>query len=156
MYKFERVSYGQDINAHEYLLDQDGNVNSDFPDLTLFQIVKRAPVLPSYPPEDLFVSRSSNVVVLQKRALSLLVDDKITEFAIHALGAAVEKGIDLALWIQEHAPERVGLGPTTDSVKIVDDFEPLYDGLAPLSRVRINSAVHIRIIKTKADKKVRS
>merc|ERR1711879_495906 len=108
------------------------------PDPYLYRFVKRVPQRPHTRKNDIYVSRSSSFVAMQKRALRLLHEGEV-EVVIHALSAAMEKACDLARGLVEQSNGTIALAPSTSTVTLIDGYEPLKPGLEPITQVRYNS-----------------
>jgi len=67
------------------------------------------------------------------------------EVRVHGLGAAMNRAVKLALLVKEKGGGMYELSPTTSTVALLDDYEPLTEDLMPITLVRYNSAIHIRI-----------
>lgn len=70
-----------------------------------------------------------------------------SEVIIHGLGAAVSTAVNVALILQEKLSHTVDLAVNTSTVDLIDDYRPMYDTDEPFSRVRSNSAVHVRVYR---------
>lgn len=79
---------------------------------------------------------------------------------IHGLGAAIERAILIAQNLVRDGAGSLYMSPTTSSVSLIDDYEPLnnvpsilldsthyFQDLEPFSQVRYNSAIHITVAK---------
>ncbi|KAL9956609.1 hypothetical protein ACROYT_G038108 [Oculina patagonica] len=95
---------------------------------------------------DIYVNRKTDFAAQLERCQKLL-DSSEQEVRIHGLGAAINRAINLALQLEQRGQGTVELSTTTSSVKLVDDFEPEDDDHEGYSKVRTNSAVHIRVYK---------
>lgn len=67
---------------------------------------------------------------------------------IHGLGAAVNKAVDIANKVLQTHSGSVQVSVNTSSVVLVDDYEPLVPDLAPVSQIRLNSAIHVTLTTT--------
>ncbi|TPX70589.1 hypothetical protein SpCBS45565_g01658 [Spizellomyces sp. 'palustris'] len=108
---------------------------------------KRAPPRPPTLANDIYVSRKSQFVALSKRAQKLLDSSDFTFLTIHGLGAAINRAIELALYLREKNPDRITWTITTSSVILVDDIEPEDVEADVYTEPRQNSAIHIRVVK---------
>ncbi|XP_022782033.1 ribonuclease P protein subunit p20-like isoform X1 [Stylophora pistillata] len=95
---------------------------------------------------DIYVNRKTDFAGQLERCQKIL-DSSEQEVTIHGLGSAINRAINLALQLEQRGQGTVELSTTTSSVKLVDDFEPECDDQEGYSRVRTNSAVHIRVYK---------
>lgn len=79
------------------------------------------------------------------RAKNLLVEDGHPFIILHAMGAAIERAVGLAMGISSACSNQVRCQTETATVDLVDDVVPI-DTEADLgTNTRQNSAVHIRI-----------
>jgi len=97
---------------------------------------------------DIYLSRTVRGSDIRRRAFSFLSNEENHFITIHALGSLIRRAIKLAIWLKEKMPDRLQLYPSTSTVTIVDDFEPLVDNLAPITSIRYNNAIHIRVAKS--------
>jgi Alba len=131
--------------------DADGD--TDDPDAILsnpavYRVLKRAPLRGHPGPSDMYVTRGARFCVLVSRALKCLRAHRVVR--LHALGAALQRCADVALVVQEKAGVgAVVLAPTTDTVFVIDDYEPLVPGYPARSRRRPKSALHVTVTATK-------
>jgi hypothetical protein len=85
--------------------------------------------------------------VLVSRAAKILRAQRVLH--MHALGAAVERCADVALAVQTRlGPKAVVLAPSTGTVVVVDDYEPLVPGYPMRTRQRSKNALHVTITLT--------
>ncbi|KAG0039909.1 hypothetical protein BGZ82_006166 [Podila clonocystis] len=106
---------------------------------------KRAPVRPQTLPTDIYVTSNSNYKGQLTRAKKLLVEDGEPFIILHAMGAAIERAIRLALGISAACSGQVRCHTETATVDLVDDVIPVDTELDLDTNTRQNSAVHIRI-----------
>ena len=101
--------------------------------------------------QEIYVSRKSNFMALYQRALRLLNDDSQGEgtgtVTLHGLGASIERCVELALKIQE--TQHAVLETTTSSEELIDEVMPSTEDDLPEWKVRVNSAIHIKITNRK-------
>jgi len=97
---------------------------------------------------DIYLSRTVRGSDVRQRVFSFLSNEENHFITIHALGSLIRRAIKLAIWLKEKMPDRLQLYPSTSTVTIVDDFEPLVDNLAPITSIRYNNAIHIRVAKS--------
>ncbi|KAI8374299.1 uncharacterized protein BYT42DRAFT_575890 [Radiomyces spectabilis] len=109
-------------------------------------IHKRVPQRPATVPTDIYVSKTSKTTVLVNRIKRLMVNEKRPTVTLHGLGAMVVRAMGVALAAQEQMNHHVDLKPTTDTIKLIDDVIPedMDEDLG--TQVRMNSAIHIKII----------
>lgn len=79
------------------------------------------------------------------RAKKLLVEDGEPFIILHAIGAAIERAIRLAMGISTACSGQVRCHTETATVDLVDDVIPVDTELDLDTNTRQNSAVHIRI-----------
>ena len=94
-------------------------------------------------PNHILVSRRCSTASLKARAQKLLRSGRYAEIHVHGLGAALGPAIVLAAGLVQENDGRL-LASTSTSTKMLVDHAT--DGDEP-SRVRYNSAVHIRLLK---------
>jgi hypothetical protein len=61
------------------------------------------------------------------------------------MGSTTERACDLSLKIKDYYGKSVSLSPKTETIMLIDDFEPLDSEHEPLCQIRYNSAIHITI-----------
>jgi DNA-binding protein len=123
------------------------------------------PVRPRARKNDVFVKRSRPKYIYVKRVVELLEDEDVREVVVHGMGAALGFAIEVALMVQEKlgGENAIQLSPKTDSIALVDEFEPLQrvrfhlpylflksfflQGLEPVSISRICSQISIGLKK---------
>ncbi|KAF9299464.1 ribonucleases P/MRP protein subunit pop7 [Mortierella antarctica] len=106
---------------------------------------KRAPVRSQTQPTDIYVTSNSNYKGQLTRAKKLLVEDGETFIILHAMGAAIERAIRLAMGISAACSGQVRCHTETATVDLVDDVIPVDTEQDLDTNTRQNSAVHIRI-----------
>lgn len=67
---------------------------------------------------------------------------------LHGLGVAVRKVVDVANYVRQQHVGSLLMAANTSSIPVVDDYEPLVEGLAPISQIRFVSAIHITLTPT--------
>lgn len=123
------------------------NTDAVLSDPDIYRVLKRAPLRTASSRSDVYVTRGSNFLVLVSRAIMLLRSQKVVH--LHALGAALERCADVALAIQARlGDDAVVLSPTTDTVVVYDDYEPLVPGYPARTRKRSKNALHITVSLT--------
>jgi ribonuclease P/MRP protein subunit RPP20 len=106
---------------------------------------KRAPVRPQTLPTDIYVTTTSSYKGQLTRAKKLLVEDGEPFIVLHAMGAAIERAIGLAMGINTACSGQVRCHTETATVELVDDIIPVDTEKDFDTNTRQNSAVHIRI-----------
>ncbi|KAG0305349.1 ribonucleases P/MRP protein subunit pop7, partial [Linnemannia gamsii] len=106
---------------------------------------KRAPLRPQTLPTDIYVTTSSSYKGQLARAKKLLVEDGQPFIVLHAMGAAIERAIGLAMGINTACSGQVRCHTETATVDLVDDIIPVDTEKDFDTNRRQNSAVHIRI-----------
>ncbi|KAK2708014.1 ribonuclease P protein subunit p20-like [Artemia franciscana] len=111
-----------------------------------FSLRKRLP--PKLPKRnnDIYVNNKTDFKAQLARCRKLL-EDKETTIYIHGLGAALPRAINLALTLKDEFHGILEVSPTTSTVELLDDLEPLQDHLEPMTQPRKSSAVHIKLTK---------
>ncbi|KAF9194525.1 ribonucleases P/MRP protein subunit pop7 [Haplosporangium sp. Z 767] len=106
---------------------------------------KRAPLRPPTLVTDIYVTQSSSYKGQLTRAKKLLVEDGHPFIMLHAMGAAIERAINLAMAVSTACSGQVRCHTETATVNLVDDVIPLDTEKDLDTNTRQNSAVHIRI-----------
>ncbi|KAF0852594.1 nuclear ribonuclease P subunit Rpp20 (Rpp2/Pop7) [Andalucia godoyi] len=164
-----RKEYGGDrADGDDWLLSAtfpDATILRPSPDPKLYRHVKRPPFRMPAQPNDVFVSSDSSKIAVLKRIKALLTHDlakhhtrpvlesqaralaKVPFVCVHGLGRAVQIAVEISLRAQRElgGAQLVTVSATTHSVPLIDDFEPLVPGLEPLTQVRYNSAIIVRL-----------
>ncbi|KAJ5075633.1 ribonuclease p protein subunit p20 [Anaeramoeba ignava] len=116
--------------------------------LSNYNFVKRVPVHPKSNKNDIYVCSKNSINSLMKRAIKLF-DSGVFQIKIHALGYSINKAIEFALLLQEKYLNNLEVSPTTSSEELFDEYQPIEDGLEPISQTRVNSSIHILITRKK-------
>jgi DNA-binding protein len=115
-----------------------------YPDPTLYKHTKRAPNY-KIQENDIYVTRKSVQKAQIKRARELLEEKRLSNVIIYGLGSQITRAVDLAMKLKEFYGDLVVIRPQTDTVELIDDFEPLRDDLEPFSQIRKNSAMKLTL-----------
>lgn len=115
-------------------------VNSDH------NIRRRQPQKPILSDSVIYVSTKSSVKGLLRKIDELILKGE-SEIVIFCLGAAIQRGILLALQVAEN--HSFSISTNTSTSMLIDDLEPTTDEADYEIQKRLNSAV--RIILTKVD-----
>eukprot|EP00742_Colponemidia_sp_Colp-10_P011583 GILJ01012895.1.p1 GENE.GILJ01012895.1~~GILJ01012895.1.p1 ORF type:complete len:137 (+),score=14.93 GILJ01012895.1:43-411(+) len=111
-----------------------------------YRFSKRPAFRPHAAANEIYITRQKNLIVYFNRAQELF-DSGESEVVIHGLGAAIEPAIRLANLIKQRSLGKYTLSVNTNTVPLIDDYEPLQPDVEEKAQVRYNSAVHIRIRK---------
>ena len=95
---------------------------------------------------DVYVTRRTDIKAQLARCQKML-DSDCHVIYIHGLGAATNRAVNLALQLKACSLGTIDLAVNTSTVELVDDLEPQVDDLDPQTRVRNNSAVHIKLFR---------
>ncbi|KAF9116437.1 ribonucleases P/MRP protein subunit pop7 [Mortierella sp. AM989] len=106
---------------------------------------KRAPLRPPTLITDIYVTQTSSYKGQLTRAKKLLIEDGHPFIILHAMGAAIERAINLAMGISNACSGQVRCQTETATVDIVDDVIPVNTERDLETNNRQNSAVHIRV-----------
>ncbi|KAK3828453.1 MAG: hypothetical protein J3Q66DRAFT_13398 [Benniella sp.] len=106
---------------------------------------KRAPLRPPTLITDIYVTQTSSYKGQLARAKKLLVEDGHPFIILHAMGAAIERAIGLAMGLSTACSNQVRCHTETATVDLVDDVIPVDMETDLETNTRQNSAVHIRI-----------
>eukprot|EP00128_Syssomonas_multiformis_P002769 Colp12_sorted_trinity150504_noHs@5397 len=109
-----------------------------------FAIKKRVPPRMPAKENDIYVCRTTQFPAQFEKAKKLL-DSGYDEINIHGLGAAINRAINLGLQLKERYLDTLEVSATTSTVALVDDLEPLKNNVQPKTRVRNNSAIHVKV-----------
>ncbi|KAK3728601.1 hypothetical protein QZH41_011681 [Actinostola sp. cb2023] len=111
-----------------------------------FTVKKRTPQRSPKKKNDVYINRKTDFKAQLERCQKIL-DSRHQEVWIHGLGAAINRAINLALQLKHRGMGTIEISANTSSVDLIDDFEPLDDEHESHSKVRTNSAIHIRVFK---------
>ncbi|KAF7273286.1 ribonuclease P protein subunit p20 [Rhynchophorus ferrugineus] len=107
---------------------------------------KRRPEKPEIGKNIIYVNTKTSTKGLLEKCLKLIKNDE-EEIVIYCLGAAIQRGILLALQITEkHISYQIDTN--TFSTTLIDDLEPAVDDVDYEIQKRFNSALRIRVFKT--------
>ncbi|KAF9099153.1 ribonucleases P/MRP protein subunit pop7 [Mortierella sp. AD031] len=106
---------------------------------------KRTPLRPQTLPTDIYVTATSSYKGQLTRAKKLLVEDGRPFIVLHAMGAAIERAIGLAMGISTACSGQVRCHTETMTVDLIDDVIPVDTEKDFDTNTRQNSAVNIRI-----------
>ncbi|KAI8363343.1 hypothetical protein B0O80DRAFT_378775, partial [Mortierella sp. GBAus27b] len=112
---------------------------------TIATLRKRAPLRPPTLVTDIYVTQTSSYKGQLARAKQLLVEDGQPFIVLHAMGAAIERAVGLAMGISTACSNQVRCQTETATVDLVDDVVPVDTEMDLRTNTRQNSAVHIRI-----------
>ncbi|XP_050299914.1 ribonuclease P protein subunit p20-like isoform X1 [Anthonomus grandis grandis] len=107
---------------------------------------KRQPPKPETGPNVIYVSTKTSLKALLERCTKL-VNNNEKEIIVYCLGAAIQKGILLALQVAEKFVA-YQFETNTFSTTLIDDLEPTIDEEDYELQKRFNSALRIRIFRT--------
>eukprot|EP00123_Amoebidium_parasiticum_P019724 comp31629_c0_seq1/m.47258 comp31629_c0_seq1/g.47258 ORF comp31629_c0_seq1/g.47258 comp31629_c0_seq1/m.47258 type:complete len:223 (-) comp31629_c0_seq1:583-1251(-) len=124
---------------------EDGDIMEE--DVSKYAIRKRVPMRLPCRANDIYVCRNSRFSAQLDRAQRLL-DSGWKEVYVHGLGAAVSHAINLALQLKARGMGTVDVETTTSTVELIDDLYPTTEDGLLQTRIRYNSAIHIRVFKT--------
>lgn len=106
----------------------------------------RQPRKPERGDNILFISAKTNVKVQLDRCNKLIHNNE-SEIIIYCMGAAIQRGILLALQLcEEHTTYKISTNTTT--TELLDDLEPFVDDADYEIQKRFNSALRIRIFNS--------
>ncbi|CAO3575066.1 unnamed protein product [Mortierella alpina] len=106
---------------------------------------KRTPLRSPTLVTDIYVTQTSSYKGQLTRAKKLLVEDGHPFIVLHAMGAAIERAIALAMGVSASCSGQVRCHTETATVDLVDDVIPVDTEKDLDTNSRQNSAVHIRI-----------
>ncbi|XP_018562174.1 ribonuclease P protein subunit p20 [Anoplophora glabripennis] len=107
---------------------------------------KRPPQKPEIGENVLFISTKTNIKAQLERCKKLINNNE-SEIIIYCLGAAIQRGILLALQLCEHHVA-YKIYTNTLSTELIDDLEPAVDDADYDIQKRFNSALRIRIFRS--------
>ncbi|XP_023613557.1 ribonuclease P protein subunit p20 isoform X1 [Myotis lucifugus] len=117
-----------------------------------YTLRKRLPHRLPRRPNDIYVNMKTDFKAQLVRCQKLLDggargQNACTEIYIHGLGLAINRAINIALQLQAGSFGSLQVAANTSTVELVDDLEPETDAREPLTRIRNNSAIHIRVFR---------
>ncbi|XP_052827314.1 ribonuclease P protein subunit p20 isoform X2 [Octopus bimaculoides] len=96
-------------------------------------------------PNDVYISKKTNFKAQMIRCQTFL--DNGNKVYIHALGAAINRAVNLALQLKANGCGSVEISTNTSTVYLTDDLEPTNDKLEYETLTRTNSAIHIKVYR---------
>lgn len=117
-----------------------------------YTLRKRLPHRLPRRPNDIYVNMKTDFKAQLARCQKLLDggtrgQNACTEIYIHGLGLAINRAINIALQLQAGSFGSLQVAANTSTVELVDELEPETDSREPLTRIRNNSAIHIRVFR---------
>ncbi|XP_066238381.1 ribonuclease P protein subunit p20 isoform X1 [Saccopteryx leptura] len=117
-----------------------------------YTLRKRLPHRLPRRPNDVYVNMKTDFKAQLARCQKLLDggargQNACTEIYIHGLGLAINRAINIALQLQAGSFGSLQVAANTSTVELVDELEPEIDTREPLTRIRNNSAIHIRVFR---------
>ncbi|CAF3045881.1 unnamed protein product [Rotaria socialis] len=123
-----------DLKMNEEKFHRDPEEYAIFKRLNNKQFSKRS--------NDVYVTRKTNFKAQLERCMKLISSNgNYREIAIHGMGSALERTINLALQFQ--LKTNCQLNTKIASIEVTDHLMPLLDDLEPMSDTRWVSAIHI-------------
>ncbi|KAG5195370.1 hypothetical protein JEQ12_012659 [Ovis aries] len=128
-----------------------GTVEADL-DPVEYTLRKRLPHRLPRRPNDIYVNMKTDFKAQLARCQKLLDggargQNACSEIYIHGLGLAINRAINIALQLQAGSFGSLQVAANTSTVELVDELEPETDSREPLTRIRNNSAIHIRVFR---------
>lgn len=117
-----------------------------------YTLRKRLPHRLPRRPNDIYVNMKTDFKAQLARCQKLLDggargQNSCSEIYIHGLGLAINRAINIALQLQAGSFGSLQVAANTSTVELVDELEPETDTREPLTRIRNNSAIHIRVFR---------
>ncbi|EGW06330.1 ribonuclease P protein subunit p20 [Cricetulus griseus] len=117
-----------------------------------YTLRKRLPHRLPRRPNDIYVNMKTDFKAQLARCQKLLDggsrgQSACAEIYIHGLGLAINRAINIALQLQAGSFGSLQVAANTSTVELVDELEPEIDSREPLTRIRNNSAIHIRVFR---------
>ncbi|TEA41213.1 hypothetical protein DBR06_SOUSAS9810008, partial [Sousa chinensis] len=117
-----------------------------------YTLRKRLPHRLPRRPNDIYVNMKTDFKAQLARCQKLLDggargQNACSEIYIHGLGLAINRAINIALQLQAGSFGSLQVAANTSTVELVDELEPEVDTREPLTRIRNNSAIHIRVFR---------
>jgi ribonuclease P/MRP protein subunit RPP20 len=113
-----------------------------------YKIVKRLPKRFPKRTNDIYITTKTDFNAQSKRCEQLLIENvDFKEIYLHAMGAAINRAISLALQLQSKL--ECQLSTLTSTIELEDDLIPLIDDLNLSYQYRNVSAVHIKLFFSK-------
>ncbi|XP_003743653.1 ribonuclease P protein subunit p20 [Galendromus occidentalis] len=111
-----------------------------------YELRKRLPAQMPRSPDHVYINMRTDFQYQMLRAKEILFKGS-NEVHIHGLGAAINRAINIALQIREHFGKAYEVDTQTNTIQVVDDFEPREEHIEPQSQTRNVSTIHIRVFK---------
>jgi len=106
---------------------------------------KRAPPRNFTRKNDVYVTNKTDFRATIKKCETILNSPEFGECFLHCIGNAINRGINLALKLEEEYNFR--FEANTSTINLVDDHHPLNDEDDFSIRKRMNSCLHIRVYR---------
>ncbi|OQV21100.1 putative Ribonuclease P protein subunit p20 [Hypsibius exemplaris] len=115
-----------------------------------YQLISHLPRRFPKGPGDVYLTLKTPFRAQMQKCKKLLEASGCREVTLHGMGAAVNRAVNLALQLQsDFGGDLLELSPTTGSVEMTDELEPLRDDLDPISQSRFVSVIKIKISFTR-------
>jgi Alba len=114
-----------------------------------YQLISHLPRRCPRGPGDVYITLKTPFRAQMDRCKKLLQAPGCRQIVIHAMGAATNRAVNLALQLQADFQGLLQLSPTTGSLELTDELEPLRDDLDPISQSRFVSAIQIAVFFVK-------
>lgn len=101
------------------------------------------------PRNEIFISGSIHTAGWIARAQKLLFHADFDRVMLHAVGAAMHRAVLVALRLMANHRDWLETDTQTSSLRLLDEYEPLVPDLPYVQQVRVQSAIHIQVFKTK-------
>eukprot|EP01080_Neovahlkampfia_damariscottae_P004102 gene4102-7390_t len=124
--KFQKVDTDSECEEIDFHQLYPTTVKYPFPDPSEYKIKKRTPTHIIHK-NDIYISTKSHFIPQLRRAQKLL-DNECKTVIVHGMGKSTLKACNFAAEMKEIYGDSLIVSPKTETVKLVDDFEPLKDG----------------------------
>jgi DNA-binding protein len=113
---------------------------------------KRPPIFPTPKVNEIYVRTQCHSIAIQQRIKTLMNKNTKQPIVLHALGKAIGKCIEIALWMRRYyGSSNIRMEVKTSTILLVDEIEPDDPNLDYIDQVRRNNAIHITLSKLKTD-----
>uniref|UniRef100_A0A336NAI9 Ribonuclease P protein subunit p20 n=1 Tax=Culicoides sonorensis TaxID=179676 RepID=A0A336NAI9_CULSO len=115
---------------------------------------KREPRKPFQRENDLYITNKTDFNAQFKECIKILNSD-VAEVYLHCIGNAINRGINLALKLNQ-AYDIFQYEANTSTIELTDDYHPLRDDDDFVIQKRMNSCLHIRVYRKLLDNNTKS
>ncbi|GAB1603033.1 ribonuclease P protein subunit p20-like [Argonauta hians] len=132
------------MSAEKRVKDEERKIR-ELVDQEEYILRKRLPRTFPKRPNDVYITKKTNFKAQMIRCQTFI--DNGNKVYIHALGAAINRAVNLALQLKANGCGSVEISTNTSTVFLTDDLEPTNDKLEYETLTRKNSAIHIIVYR---------